>query len=120
MRAVFLLPHTKHIYSFPRVSGDECRNIGDCNRPMGLSYVGERWSADECGSGVHVVQGSFWRGLGSCDRVFRKSGGLQGSSPTSLCALSLHVCRRVEGGVFQILCMHLVVVSEREISDVVL
>ena len=61
-----------------------------------------------------------------CDRVFHKYCGLQGSSPTSWCALCLHVCqqhatsRRVEGEVVQFLCMHLFVVSEHEISDVVL
>ena len=46
--------------------------------------------------------------FGSCDRVFHKYCG----------CVTLHQssCRRVEVGVVQFLCMHLVVVSEREIS----
>ena len=105
--------------------GGECRDIGNGNRPMGLACEGERWSADECGSGVHVVQGSFWRGcLGRAIACSENFGGLQGSSPTSWCALCLHVCQQhaacrcVEGNVVRFLCMHLVVVSEREISAV--
>ena len=63
---------------------------------------------------------------GSCDREFRKFGGLQGSSPTSWSALRFHVCQQhascrcVEVGVVGFLCIHLVVVSEREISSIVL
>ena len=61
-----------------------------------------------------------------CDRVFQKSGWLQVSSPTSWCALCLNVCQQhatcscAEVGVVGFLCIHLVVVSEREISAFVM
>ena len=60
----------------------ECRDIDNCNRPTGLSCEGERWSADECGSGVHVVQGSSWRGcLGRSIACSKNVVGFRGRLP---------------------------------------
>ena len=104
------------------MDGGECRDIGICNRPTGLACVGERWFADECGSGVHVVQGSFWRRLGAI-ACSTSIVGFRGRLPpvgplcVSMCVtLQNATCRCVEVGVSQFLCMHLVVVPEREIS----
>ena len=84
-------------------------------------------SADECGSGVHVVQGSFWRCLGHAIACSKNLVGFRCRIPpvgvlcVPTCVTLQHAtCRCVEGDAVQILCMHLVVVSEREISDVVL
>ena len=92
--------------------GGEFSDIGNCNRPTGLACAGERWTVDECGSGVHVVQGSFWRRLG---RAIVCSTSIVG---VSHCKMPLTA--GVEVGVVQFLCMHLVVVSEREICAVLL
>ena len=104
--------------------GGECRDIDNCNRPTGLACEGERWSADECGSGIHVVQGSFWRGcLGRAIACSKNLVGFRGRLPpvgvlcVSTCVTLQHAtCRCVEGDVVRFLCMHLVVVSERKIA----
>ena len=64
------------------MGGAECGDVGNCDRPTGLACVGERWSADECGSGIHVVQGSFWRGcLGRSIACSKNVVGVRGRPP---------------------------------------
>ena len=61
--------------------GGEFSDIGNCNRPTGVACVGERWSEDESGCGVHVVQGSFWRGLGCAIACSKNLDGVRGRVP---------------------------------------
>ena len=76
----------------------------------------------ECGSGVHVVQGSFWRRLGHASIVGSRCRlPPVGALCDSTCVTFQKATnRRVEGDVVRFLCVHLAVVSEREIFAVVL
>ena len=115
----------KNVFLF----GSQWRRVsehGISDKPTGVS-VGRRWSADQCGSCVHEHGGSVWRGLGCAIACSKNLDGCRcrippvGALCVSTCVMLQHAaCRCVDGDVFQILCMHLVVVSERDVSDVVL
>ena len=112
---------------FPFGSGDSCRELEPVAKPTGVSEgerAGLRTSAALGSMILEVLYGVVWGRAIACSENlvgFRGPVLPVGALCVSMCVTLQHAtCRRVDGDVVQILCMHLVVVSEREISTFVM
>ena len=99
---------------------------GNSNKPTGVS-AGWRWSADQCGSPVHELGGSVWRGLGCAIACSKNLDGCRCGIPqvgalcVSTCTNNMALAAALRLVLFSLCAfMHLAVVSERGIAASVL